>query len=451
MVFKHFRWRILFRTIILGGLIYLLFVNLNQSENWFGSIIIGLLIVGSLSELIYYVEGTNRKLNRFLESIRYSDFTSNFARDSKSGKSFSDLNEAFNAVLEAFRKTRKEKEEHFQYLNTVVQHVTTGLLSYDSTGQIGIVNNAAKRYLQTPQLRSVDDIKKINPKLHEGISEIKPGEKRLIECDHSAQYSLNATLIKLQGKSFKLISLQNIKSELEQNEIQAWRNLTKVLRHEIMNSVTPIASLTSTLSDILNEEIDRSNGVNALPEESLVDIQDGLSTIQNRTRGLVTFVDAYRDYTNLPTPNPKVVDLRQMIDHVVHLTAADMSEAGIKPELSFPNQNLELQLDPDLIEMVLINLLKNAREALELTKNPEINVQVSSPSPESVFVSITDNGPGIVKEALDRIFIPFYTTKKQGSGIGLALSRQIMQQHGGSLSVESVPDKETKFVLGFRK
>jgi nitrogen fixation/metabolism regulation signal transduction histidine kinase len=409
------------------------------------------LIVASIAELIYFLENTNRKLTRFLESVKYSDFTSSFSQDSKLGKSFAQLNQAFNEVLDAFRETRKEKEEHFQYLQTVVQHVNTGLFSFDSDGKIALINNMARRFLRTPQIKNIIDIKENHTKLYEVISEMHPGDRKLIEVDLTSEYAITCTQIKLKGKTYNLIAIQNIKSELEQNEIQAWQNLSRVLRHEIMNSITPIASLTATLNDILTEDLVQENEHYEISDDSLDDIKEGLRTIENRSKGLIKFVDAYRDYTSLPSPKPVLTDLKVMLQHVIFLVKPDLNESEVDLIFDYPNSKLEIMVDQDLIEMVLINILKNAREALEGTETPKIKMKVFDHDPERIFVAISDNGPGIIPEAIEKIFIPFYTTKQKGSGIGLALSRQIMQLHGGSLAVESIPHQETKFILSFRR
>jgi nitrogen fixation/metabolism regulation signal transduction histidine kinase len=451
MVFNSFRYKIIIRVIILTALLTLSILNFQNQFNPVSAVLSIGLILTSLIELVYFLENTNRKLTRFLESVKYSDFTSGFAHDSNLGKSFAQLNRAFNEVLDAFRQTRKEKEESFQYLNTVVQHVNTGLFSFDAEGKIGMINNTAKRFLRTPQIHNIIDVKKQHEKLYDEIISMHPGDRRLIEVDLTSEYAITCTQIKLRGRTYNLIAIQNIKSELEQNEIQAWQNLSRVLRHEIMNSITPIASLTATLNDILAEDLIKENEHYKLDDESLDDIKEGLRTIENRSRGLIKFVDAYRDYTSLPSPKPALIELKEMLQHVVFLVKPDMNETEIDVEVEFPKSKMEVVVDRDMIEMVLINILKNAREALESTENPNIKITVYDYDPERFFVVISDNGPGIIPEAIEKIFIPFFTTKDKGSGIGLALSRQIMQLHGGSLAVESIPEKETRFILSFKR
>jgi len=448
MGFKTFRLNIILRIIAITAVIALTVYLFSLEDKLVSIIILIIFTVLLIIELIHYLENTNRKLTRFLESVRYSDFTSGFTRDSKLGKNFQELNEAFNEVLEAFRNTRKEKEEHLQYLNTLVQHINTGILSFDQHGQIGLLNNTAKKMLDRPQMKNIEDLQDSNPEIYEMIREITPGSKKLYRKGSNTQISMNATELKMGSNMYKLLSLQNINSEMQQNEIESWQNLTRVLRHEIMNSITPIASLTSTLNEILKDDIVKHNGHYEMNDESLDDLREGLQTIENRSKGLANFVDAYRDYTSIPKPQFKRINLSELLDHVITLMKKDLNKEQIMCEVDIRNKDLFIKADEDQIEMVLINLLKNAREAIEETPEGRVLVKAYS-SNGNVILEIIDNGPGIIEEAIERIFIPFYTTKKRGSGIGLALSRQIMQLHNGNLSVESTPGVETKFILMF--
>jgi len=247
-----------------------------------------------------------------------------------------------------------------------------------------------------------------------------------------------------------LISFQNIKSELQKNELQAWQNLTKVLRHEIMNSMTPIASLANSLGTILEEDVlEKDDGVLEMQKDCFLDLSEGLETISKRSAGLVEFVNAYRDYTNIPQPVIKKFAVEPMFENICVLLKEDLSKAEIKliPQLQ-PN-DLEILADPDLIQMILINLVKNAKEAMSEAKNRTIILSAGTDSQSIPFIQVIDHGEGIVPEAIERIFVPFYTTKKSGSGIGLAISRQIMNLHKGSLDAESMVGERTVFTLRF--
>ncbi len=448
MIFKRFEWALLVRILLLAASMLLCLYFLFYTKKYVSGAIICLLLGYQIYELYQYVLEANRKLTRFLEAVKYSDFTAGFNKDNKLGKTFGDLNFMFNEVLEAFRQARAEKEENWQYLKTVVQHVNVGLLSYDETGKVELFNNTAKRFLKINQLNNIKDLESSSPEVYHIIQTLPPGSKTLVKPSADLHLSINVTELRLRGILYRLISIQNILSELQQQEIESWQNLTKVLRHEIMNSITPIASLAGTAIDIIQEDTVHENGTVFFNEESFEDITMSLRTIENRSKGLVNFVEAYRNFTNIPEPEFERVRIKDVIDEVVKLIrAGGVARSHIKFTMDINPPNLMARLDPKLIEMVLINILKNAAEALEETAEPSIHLGVYTDHEQRVLIDIADNGPGIEPEAMERIFIPFYTTKSHGSGIGLSLSQRIMQMHQGNLSVRSEAGKGTTFTL----
>jgi nitrogen fixation/metabolism regulation signal transduction histidine kinase len=448
MIYKRFEFTLLVRIILLVismtiG-IYFFFI----ADRIASGIIISLLLIYQVYELYQHVLETNRKLTRFLEAVRYSDFTAGFNKDSSLGESFGNLNHMFNEVFEAFRRARAEKEENWQYLKTVVQHVSVGLISYDESGKIELLNNTAKRFLKANQINRIGDLAKINYELYNIITKLPAGSKTLYKPSPDLHLSINVTELRLRGSMYKLISLQNILSELQQQEIEAWQNLTKVLRHEIMNSITPIASLAGTAieifqEDVICEEEDRIT----FERESYDDIMMSLRTIENRSKGLVTFVEAYRNFTSIPQPDFERVPLENLINEVVRLIRAGVAHQHVKLDVQIQPNKTIVRIDPKLIEMVLINILKNACEALDETENGQITLTTYTDHEQRVYIDIHDNGNGIEPEALEKIFIPFYTTKSKGSGIGLSLSQRIMQMHHGNLTARSVVGEGTTFTL----
>jgi nitrogen fixation/metabolism regulation signal transduction histidine kinase len=446
--FKDFRARVFIRVVFLGLTIALVIYMIGRPNMLFAAILTSVIIVFQLAELFRFVSQTNRKLTRFLESVKYSDFISGFTADNKLGRSFKDLNIAFNEVLEAFRKARSEKEEHWQYLNTVVQQVRTGILSYDPEGNVQLINANAKRFIGVQNLQNMEDLLEINPKLYKAIFDVAPGKSNLYKARNELHLTIQATELRIRGSTVKLITLQNIQPELQRQELDAWQNLTRVLRHEIMNSITPISSLTSTLREVLQYDLIHKNGHYELKEEGAEDLKEGLSTIENRSKGLIKFIDAYREYTSLPQPSITTVRLKDMIDKVAQFMKPELKKNNIQFEHSCASEYLTIQADQEMIEQVLINLIKNGIEAVEETENPTIRL-VGKYDEMAVKIEVIDNGPGIIREALESIFVPFYTTKKTGSGIGLSLSRQIMQLHHGTLTVDSEPGVRTVFTLRF--
>jgi two-component system, NtrC family, nitrogen regulation sensor histidine kinase NtrY len=450
MGFNLFRLGVLIRIGLLLLVLLLFTYLIQQPGRHLMAALIGVAVLLQAIELFRFTEVTNKKLTRFLESIRYSDFSTGFTHDNRLGKSFRELNRAFTSVLDAFRQARSEKEEHLNYLNTVVQHVTTGLLSFDEEGKIGIINPTARRFLDVDAINNIRELASANGMLYKTLRSLKPGDKTLFRVNYDVHLAVHATELRLKGHVYTLVALQNIHSELQSREIEAWQNLTRVLRHEIMNSITPIASLTGTLNEILNEDLQKADEDHfKISVESLNDLEEGLQTIENRSKGLVKFVDAYRDYTSVPKPRFAEVHLEDLFDHLCQLLKSEFKAEGITFGTRMEHPDMRVMADRELIEMVLINIIKNAKEAVLGREDPRIEMIARYDNGQHVMVDIKDNGPGIIPEALERIFIPFYTTKKNGSGIGLALSQQIMQMHRGSLTVRSEPEIFTIFTLRF--
>ncbi|HEY0742528.1 MAG TPA: ATP-binding protein [Chryseosolibacter sp.] len=446
--FNDFRARVILRVIFLGLSMALFSYMVVRPNMLFAAILTFVIIVLQLVEIFRFVSQTNRKLTRFLESVKYSDFISGFTNDNKLGKSFKDLNIAFNEVLEAFRKARSEKEEHWQYLNSVVQQVRTGILSYDIDGNVQLMNANAKKFMGVTSIKNIKELIQINPRLYHAVNSVDAGKSELYKSGNDLYLTIQSTELRIRGIDVKLVTLQNIQPELQKQELEAWQNLTRVLRHEIMNSITPISSLTSTLREILDHDMTKQNGHYELKDEGAEDLREGLSTIENRSKGLIKFIDAYREYTSLPKPKMTTVRLRDLIEKVAMLMKTELRKTKIDFTYEYSSEYLTIQADEEMIEQVLINLLKNAIEALSETENPKLTL-IGRHDENAVKIEVIDNGPGIIKEAREHIFVPFYTTKRTGSGIGLSLSRQIMQMHNGSLSVESEPDVKTVFTMKF--
>ncbi len=447
---KRFSIGLVVRLVLIFTVLSITAFLFQSSENYLAPVVLLIIAVMQFIELYHYVNTINKKVIRFLESVRYSDFSSGFSTDNKLGKSFRNLNEAFNEVLEVFKKTRVEKEQNLIMISTILQNIQTGILSFDAKGEVGLLNNMSKKLLLTPQIRNMNDIKRSQPKIYEQLMNLKPGKSDLISVNNEIKLSVNSTVLRIGPKDWKIISLHNIYSELQQNELHSWQNLTKVLRHEIMNSITPISSLVSSMNDILEEDLIKLSSSYEMPIEAHEDLQLGLKTIENRSRGLVNFINAYRDYTNIPAPNFCVISAQQLIKYVSKLLQEDLQKSGVKLTLKLPENEVQLWADEEQIQLILINLIKNAKEALMDSKEPIIFISIIT-TQSFYYINVEDNGGGIVPEALERIFIPFFTTKKNGSGIGLALSRQIMQLHNGKLNVSSTPNVSTTFTMQFPK
>ncbi len=442
---KKFSAILLYRVFLLVISTVILVWYTVEHQMWYFGIITGLIMTGIQTYgIYYYVVNTNRKLIRFFESIQYSDFTLKFRSDNHMGTSFQDINKQLNDVLEAFRQARAEREASLHYINTIVQHVNVGLISFSTTGNIELINSAAFRILGVYRLRNISELSKVHPDLVTILNSLSAGGKFLYRASDENQISINATAVSLRGRVVKLVTFQNIQAELQDKELEAWQNLTKILRHEIMNSITPIVSIIDTMKDIIAYDLYSGDTVN---KEAISDLKEALQTVESRGRGIMNFVNAYREFTSIPTPKFSEIETGTLINDIISLVMPQLRQQNIRLSLDFGDKLL-IHADSQQIEMVLINLLRNAAEALEKTEDPEIHIR-SYTADNQVIIQITDNGTGIEQEALEKIFIPFYTTKKTGSGIGLSLSRQIMQMNRGNLKVQSELGKSTTFLMNF--
>lgn len=441
---KHFSIGILWRVLLLVlaglGLGYLLS---QPAPNGMLVMMVMVVVFFLGSGLYNYVTSFNRKFVRFLESVRYSDFTIKFRSDNAMGDTFQELNQQFNEVLMAFRQARAEKEANLHYLNTIVQHIGTGLITFDADGKVNLVNSAALRMLEIYRLRQLSDLEESHPRLYDLLSQLETGVRELYQTPNDQPLAIQATAIQMRGSWVRIVALQNIGTELQQKEVEAWQNLTRVLRHEIMNSMTPIVSLVGTMRLIVDEDIEKTT----TNQEAVDDLKEALQTLEKRSQGMMKFVNAYRDFTTLPKPAMRTIPVQELIQEVLQLLQADLTSAGILWKSEVTPDDLTLVGDFDQLQQVLINLIKNALEAVRDQPQPLIDIQAFLTDSQRVSITIRDNGYGIEPEALEKIFIPFYTTKKTGSGIGLSLSRQILQQHNGTLVVSSEIGQGTAFSL----
>lgn len=447
MVYRHFRTLCIVRVAFLCATICALAYVLFETSYYTTVLILAGIALYQAYALIHYVERTSRDLTRFLQAIRYEDFSQSFSGRGL-GSAFDDLKEAFNEVLNAFRRTRAEKEENFQYLQTVVQHVGVGLVCYGSDGRIELMNTAAQRLLRRPHIHNVRELQTVSETLADTLLALGPGDRTLVKVqdeDELLQIIIHATEIRMRGESFILASVQDIQSELEEQEMEAWQKLIRVLIHEIMNSITPISSLASTVRGHFPE----SDRPSPLDPQTAADVSAALKTIQSRSEGLQQFVDTYRQLTRIPRPDFRICPVAGLFDRVASLMNPECESAGIALHTRVEPETLEVTADPNLVEQALINLVRNAAEALAGRDHPRVDLNASLDRRGRVLIRVQDNGPGILDEVQDRIFIPFFTTRQEGSGIGLSLCRQIMRQHRGAISVQSTPGEQTVFTLRF--
>lgn len=451
MVYKNFRLICVLRVLFLGATFYLFFYLITRTTLYAMSFITGVIIIYEIYSLIHYIERTNRDLTRFLDAIKYEDFSQTFI-GAGFGSSFNDLKSAFNAVLTKFQETRAEKEEHFRYLQTVVQHVGIGLITFQQNGDVELINNAARRLLSVVRLKNINELSKFSKKLVDTLFNMRPGEKKLVKIQDSNEFlqlAIYSTEFILHENKYTLVSLQNIQSELEEKEMEAWQNLIRVLTHEIMNSVTPISSLASTVNEMLTDSSVEKEASKQIAEETIDDVRGAVQTIEKRSKGLLNFVESYRKLTRIPRPNFDIFTVSSLFDRVEQLMKTQIGDNGIHFETSVDPESLELTADAEMVEQVLINLVLNSIDAVKYKHEGKIQLISRMDERGRVIIQVIDNGLGIEEDVLEKIFIPFFTTKEHGSGIGLSLSKQIMRLHRGTITVQSKKGEDTVFTLRF--
>ena len=396
--------------------------------------------------LVRYVQRTNRELARFMLAIRHADFAQSFVVD-RSSKSFAELAAAFEEILQRFRAARTAKEEQAAYLDTFVQHVPVAVIALDEAGNVDQFNHAARRLFGAGTPRALQEFRGFGPEFPDKILALEPGRPQLLKVSREGsllQLNVLATELKIGGRTHKIVTLQDIHGELEAREVEAWQNLIRVLTHEIMNSATPISSLATTAAELLAEARTRPDHASAID-----DAHDAVETIAKRSTGLVSFVDNYRRLTRVPAPSLRSFPAAELLARVAQLMHPELERRGIAVAQSVLPRNLEITADPDLLEQALINLLRNAIDAVAEADAPQVRLTAEIDSAGHAVLAVHDNGQGMDEQVRQNIFVPFFTTKKHGTGVGLSLVRQIMRSHHGSVGVQSAPGEGTAVRLRF--
>ena len=401
--------------------------------------------------LISYLNRTNRNIRFFFDSVKNDDSNLTFPV-SPSGGSLSELHASMNNVNLQIQQLKIENRQQEQYFSKVLEHLATGIITFDRKGFVHHVNTAAKKLLNTDVLTHIQQTERIDRKLYRTILDLKPFERHLVAVSNrqgEIQLSLKSTSFGKEDNELMILSIQDIKHELDAREVDSWMKLIRVLMHEIMNSITPITSLSESLSNIY-----RSGEKPVTPAEvtdkTISTTLEGLKVIKQQGKGLMQFVESYRKLTRIPKPEMKLFRASDLFSRVKIL--ADALEKAKDTSIIFRIETPEPEIfaDENLVSLVLINLIKNAVEANENNPSPRITVKAGKDINARSEICVTDNGPGISAENLEEIFIPFFTTRENGSGIGLSVSKQIMGAHGGTLKVRSVPGVETVFCMSFQ-
>ena len=451
MAYRSFNSQVILRILGITATGILLYTQFTGDLYLFGILLFSFLLFAQIISLVRYLNKANEEIISFFDSIKYDDLDQSFSTLGHN-EAANKLNAEFNKVVNQFKEIRKEKEADFQYMRNIVQHVGIGLITFNKAGNIQLMNAAAKKLLNVSQIDNVKELEEISPELVDVFFRLKTGGRDLVKlhvADNIIQLAVFAIELTLRGEEFKLVSLQNIQSELEEMEMDAWQNLVRVLTHEIMNSVTPISSLAGTVEDELRSQIGDGTSVREINNEDMDDLYHAVQTIQKRSEGLISFVQDFRNLTHIPQPKISDIPAEELIREIETLLQSEIVDHKITFKTSVEPKSIIIKGDKGMIEQVLINLIKNAFQAFDEQTNKIVAVSIILSDKSRPIISVRDNGNGIDEEALDKIFIPFFTTKKSGSGIGLSLSRQIMRRHQGTLTVRSKIDEGTEFQMRF--
>ncbi len=405
-------------------------------------------IAYQLVELFRFQYKAQKELELFVESVRYRDFSRHFETRHAPAE-VQKLREGFNQVIGTFKSISKEKETQYQYLQKILELVDTGILSYEEEkGEVVWMNESLKKMLQVPYLKTIHALDRRDEDLYESIVELEPGSSRIAIAhkDRSPfKILISATAFQTDGKTYKLIAFQNVNEALEETESQAWQKLLSVLTHEIMNSVAPISSLAGTLNSRLLESVSKMNNDTGAVD----DLKLGIETIRRRSESLLKFAETYRNLNKITTLHVQRVLARDLFENILRLMQPTLEQKQIDVDTILKDTELEFEADSSLIEQVLINLVVNAIEAVKEQVHPRISISGWMSAEKRVIIRVGDNGPGIPPDLMERIFIPFFSTKKNGSGIGLSLCKQIMMLHKGRIQVQSGENEGTAFMLMF--
>lgn len=445
MTFKRLQWSFALRVSLLIATLLALCYFLVNGQWWAGACVLPLCIAASLYFFRYH-RRIRQEMEQYVLAIHYRDFTRNYSWKNAPVE-FRALHKGFNALNDAFRTISRERETQYQYLKKILELVDTGILSFEiETGDVLWMNESLKQLLDIPYLKNIDQADKRNPGLTERLRALQAGESRVISIkreNSAVKVLVTATAFQTGGRVYKLVAFQNINEALDETEAMAWQKLLSVMTHEIMNSVAPIASLADTLKNRMREATER-------PDKGilLADLELGIETIKRRSEGLTKFAETYRNLSRIKRLELKRVLVRDLFENIYQLMEPTLAQKAIAIEVVLGDTSQALDADPNLIEQVLINLVLNAMEALREKPDPAITLSAGYQSGRP-FLAVTDNGKGIPESLQDKIFIPFFSTRKNGNGIGLSLCKQIMLLHQGTVQVHTVEGRGTSFHLVF--
>lgn len=449
MSFNNFESRLYLRVVLL--LITLSIPAILLIKQWAEALVFVLpVIIFQVYELIQLHKRAQAEFQQFIQSIHYRDFSISF--DEKHASSdLKILRQGFNEISSAFKAISHEKQTQYQNLQKITELIDTGIMTYAlDSGEILLMNESLKNLLHVPYMRSIHALEKRDLGLYLEVQQLQPGQTKIATA-HTTQKDkrtikilLSATTFQNEGIQYKLVAFQNINEALDETESQAWQKLLNVMTHEIMNSVAPISSLADTLKNRLQHST-----TTGISQDDVEDLQLGVNTIKRRSEGLLRFAETYRNLNRITTLNLDKVYIRELFTNLSRLMQPTLAQKNISLEINLKDQNLSLQADANLLDQALINLVVNAIEAVKDSIDPVITLSALMAPNGKVLIRVSDNGKGMSEEVQEKIFIPFFSTRKQGSGIGLSLCKQIVMLHNGTIQVQSEEGQGTVFILRF--
>ena len=455
MIYKYYHIWLIVRIILLLVNIFFtgtVFIMIGERDLFFLPLILVMVLILQVIDFILYTHRTNREIARFINNLSHQDLSEKFEEKSV-GPPFKNLYRSLNNVIKQLQSIKLEKEAQYNYLQIMLSHIKTSIISVREDEAIVLLNDSAKELLGIEDNSSWTQVRNKHSKLAAEIDQIKGRANKLIEVYINKELrhlSVNVSSVVILGSNYRIITIQDIRSEIEQKEIESWHKLIQILRHEIRNSVTPIASMTETILMLVEDQLGKARKLSELTEQDIEDIHSSIQTVHDRSERLYQFVEKYRSLTKIPPPKREQILVLTLIGNIMGLFRNELEEKNIQFKTEQTDDTIFIDADASLIEQVLINLAKNSIHALDGTKNGMIRL-LTEETANKIIIKVEDNGSGIEPSVIQDIFLPFFTTKTDGMGIGLSLSRQIMNLHGGTLTAESFPGEKTTFSLVFIK
>lgn len=447
MISSNFYFQVIVRVLLLTLSAIGLAISFDREIYAITVIILTILCV-QVVNLIAFVNQVNTKIAYFFNAIENEDFNL-YIPEEKNVKSFQQLHQSLNRVNQLIHDTYLKKQTQELFYQEILKQVNIGILTFNEQGHILFSNATAERLLNYSPLSHIKQLTHVDDSLYEFISDLGTSKQRLFELTNEReriQLSVKSTILQTSEHKLYLVVIQDIYKELEEKETDSWIKLIRVLTHEIMNSIAPISSISESIVKYYKNDAGIVSS-NELTTKHIQNTVKGLEVIGDQVGNLTSFVESYRTLLSIPEPSKEIINIKSLLDNLLLLITPEANT--IKIEVSVIQEDLEFFIDKKQIIQILLNLSKNAIQSVNNQENGIIKIIAGIEDQGKKFIKVTDNGPGISPELLDKIFVPFFTTKNNGTGIGLSISKQILRLHDGTIKVKSIPYKETSFTLYF--